>query len=393
MFKTKTNQEIGEYFSKLISLNFKNQRQFGKAYLEKTSADIHDESLNRISNKITQIIKGNKRIQLDDLPIFCDLLHVTCEDLLSSGENFVPIRNRLTNYNVAFSNDKILWEEYINDKRQLILKTDEYEKTVIDYALEFKNYEFLKYLLDKKYIWFVDTDSNNYYSTFGAGTSIKRNPANICELDDILISEDSLRIKMIILAITNNDFETLTHLKAKEIPPLYQTYLPYDLPKIKEYYNKDLIATIAQSNDEVLDYFSTPFKIKNQYNKDEFTFIFPFIEQLLELLIKNKSIYLENILKNCIKHNQFVYQKLKIIINIILQKYASNNHHLIDFFKRTVTFNLEYQIIRIENLLNSEKFLSNIVKLNIHCNDSKIQNLINELNEVYNKIIKIKETI
>ena len=39
---------------------------------------------------------------------------------------------------------------------------DEYGKTVIDYALEYENYDFLKYLTEKKYIWFVGKDEIDF---------------------------------------------------------------------------------------------------------------------------------------------------------------------------------------------------------------------------------------
>ena len=48
------------------------------------------------------------------------------------------------------------WDSYINREDKLILNYDEYGKSVIDYALEFENYDFLKYLMNNDYIWFVD---------------------------------------------------------------------------------------------------------------------------------------------------------------------------------------------------------------------------------------------
>ena len=40
------------------------------------------------------------------------------------------------------------WDKYINREDKLILNSDEYCKTVLDYALELGNYEFIKYLMD-----------------------------------------------------------------------------------------------------------------------------------------------------------------------------------------------------------------------------------------------------
>ncbi len=51
---------------------------------------------------------------------------------------------------------------------------DEYKKTVLEYAIEFNNYDFIKFFIDNKYIWFDSGDSNDYGTTFGAGTSIPK---------------------------------------------------------------------------------------------------------------------------------------------------------------------------------------------------------------------------
>lgn len=50
---------------------------------------------------------------------------------------------------------------------KLFLNCDEYRKTVIDYALEFNNYKFIKYLLDEEYIWFVDNSKEGYCTRAG----------------------------------------------------------------------------------------------------------------------------------------------------------------------------------------------------------------------------------
>lgn len=57
---------------------------------------------------------------------------------------------------------------------KLFLNYDEYGKSVVDYALEFKNYDFIKYLISGGHLNFVDNSKWNWGITFGLSTDIKR---------------------------------------------------------------------------------------------------------------------------------------------------------------------------------------------------------------------------
>lgn len=94
--------------------------------------------------------KIGKGIQINDLPILSELLEVSVDSILSAGKVAKPAPTRTTNYSAAFPKDKKIWKEYIERPDKLILNEDEYGKTVIDYAIEFGNYGFLKYLIDSK---------------------------------------------------------------------------------------------------------------------------------------------------------------------------------------------------------------------------------------------------
>ena len=178
MFKLADNKEIGKYLLKHIDKRFKSHRQFCRQYIETDTGEPADrEHIAKMSNRLSQILKGEKGIQLYDLPLFCQLLEVSCEDILSAGRVCVPASARLTNYAAAFSKDEREWETYVNREDSPILNADEFGKTFIDYALEAGNYKLLKYLLDEGYIWFVGPDDKNhftYFTGFGAGTSIEK---------------------------------------------------------------------------------------------------------------------------------------------------------------------------------------------------------------------------
>lgn len=179
----KDNAKIGKHLEKLILLKYGKIRPFCRKYLDhvkgKNKYDAKEQS--NMQTRMSAIIKGKKSIQFYDLPIFCKLLEVSCEEIITAGRHYEPISGHVTNYEIAFSKDRDKWEKYINRPDKLILNSDEYCKTVIDYALEFKNYDFLKYLMDKNYIWFVDNSKDdgkkyilNRAYRFGAGTSIEK---------------------------------------------------------------------------------------------------------------------------------------------------------------------------------------------------------------------------
>ena len=155
---------------------YKSDRGFCKAYLEHEYREVNDDEIRKMANRMSQMLRGakGKGIQVYDLPVFCDLLGVTCEEILSAGTSFVQNGSRVTNYSVAFSKNPKDWEAYINREDKLILNPDEYGKTVIDYAIDFKNYKLIKYLIKNNYIWFDSRQKDQYCMTFGAGTSIER---------------------------------------------------------------------------------------------------------------------------------------------------------------------------------------------------------------------------
>lgn len=158
MFTLADDLEIGTYLHRLSIEKYGSARKFGIACLKESNRAADESAVQSMATHLSEIKLGKTAVQLQDLPIFSRLLGVSCEEILSAGKSFAPVSDRLTNYSVSFSEDPQIWEKYINQKEQIILNADEYGKTVIDYALEFKNYDFLKYLMDNDYIWFVSAD-------------------------------------------------------------------------------------------------------------------------------------------------------------------------------------------------------------------------------------------
>ena len=414
MFKIKTNNEIGEYLNYLILQKYSSIRKFCKDYLKLDRRPVNDDEIRKMANRMSQIIKGAKAIQTYDLPIFTELLDVTCEQILSAGECRVPKKQRTTNYSIAFSKSRKEWDEYIKREDRLILNPDEYAKTVIDYAIEAGNYNFLKYLIDKKYIWFVDNERDNtfFYPTFGAGTSIERRKLDYHDmLQYKLNSEDNLRMEIIALAAANNDFKTLEMLKAREIPMFYNIiqYISWSNLDRENVYNPSrLVKIIADASDEIIEYFTTPFQVVDpRPHKDSvvrsYTFVFPFYSELLEELIKRNHKYTEFALRTAIEHNRNTYEQLKKQIEAVVEEdlkyHAYADEQYLERLRKDALARTVREIDFYEKLhvLGFEDYrYGNITRTNIVCVSQKskeliINHLIDDVNSLYRKIIHIQD--
>ena len=388
MFKVeKNNKKIGKYLNDLINQKYKSRRAFCEDYIITSGEEPTNEKLTNMSNRLMQIVKGTKAIQTYDLPYFTKLLNISCEQLLSAGEYSVPLVNRVTNYSIATSKDPKEWEEYINRSDKLILNSDEYCKTVLDYALDFKNYEFIKYLMDNKYIWFDSRKDQDYYETFGAGTSIERRDISSidCGLPRKLREEDELRLNLIALATDKNDIEMLHNLRARENPQLYYTpYRSKELSDFKKHYNEKMVEHIASANDKVLDYFTDSFDINegvkhSSRNEIIHTFMFPYISQLLDKLIEKKSTFAEAALKKAIEHNNNTFQKIhKNILtakqNDFINFYFSDNGDIVDFY---VSFSAEKRY---------ERIITNVPHVTKNHSSGTLNKLVLQLNQSYENI-------
>lgn len=409
MFIKADNQQIGTYLSKKIHSQYKSARQFCKAWLEEENIESNDKELQRKANKLSQIKKGSKAIQIDDLSIFSRLLGMTCEEILSAGKTFVPNDGRMTNYKFAFSKDKSVWEAYIKREDNLILNTDEYDKTAIDYALQFKNYKLLQYLTNEGYIWFVGDDEKEYFRTFSAGTKIQRKVYPKSDMEHILRENDELRRKMIVLAIEHRDFKMLTTLKAREIPTLYQMAYFSGCPQsCREYYDEDMLEVIAAADEKTLDYFTEEFEITGR--RDEvYTFMFPFVSELVDLLIRNKSKYVGSVLNRCIAHNEKALAQLEEMVNAEEKDIIANTYLPTDMYSEKylqqererarslavlwLQFHEVDRMLRFLKSNNKARITTNVICVSAVSENAGISEKIDKLNELYDKIKNYKEYV
>jgi len=417
MFKVENQAAVGKYLGEKIDSRFKSRREFCKEFLNLEGVEPSEENLGKMSNKFSQIIKGNKGVQTYDLPFICELLDMTCEELLSAGKFFVPKVDRMTNYTVAFSKDPKVWEKYVKRDDKLILNFDEYNKSVVDYALKFGNYGFLKYLLDKGYIKFDSGNQKEYFHTFGACTTIERRPIHMLDnyLDCELREKDKLRMDLIALALENKDFCVLNKLRARETPELYLGCGTEKIPDFVKESNERLLNAIASSSDEVVDYFTDEFEITSpvEYNgsKVKNRYMFIYLPELLDKLVEKNHPFTEFALRKAKKHNDETYNALKDIISRCIDNGLEGFNFDTPWFqfgkdkeeiKRGIVaqnlrevfmqyYKEKNDFVQADVKIPIDGIKTNIIRVNAASEKPRLKYLIEDLNESYYKIKNIRE--
>ena len=407
MFELKTNEEIGAYLKKLILSKYPSCRQFCVDYIDLTldfsddPQDLRSDEIRKLTNRLSQILNGKKSIQTYDLPIFSELLDVSCEQMLSAGAVCKPITNRRTNYNIAFSTDERDWVEYINREDCIASYADEFGKTVVDYAIEFKNYGFIKFLIENGYITLVSDDKGYADFNFGADTTLKLRSYEAKTLENELYENKILRTQIIALALEHGDYAVLEEMRAREFPPqLIMTKNNVHGVKFAEYYDEQYIEAILHSKSKVIQYFCEEYYVKSQWQNEEFLWMFPFMDKLIIKAVQENSSKVKTFLEAAIKHNEKTYNALKKKILYVAKKAKENIHRNRGFQDVIADVLRDYHISEEKNVISFSSYwlrgdvkaiATNIICVDVQSKKPEIQSRIDRLNELYSQIINIKD--
>lgn len=395
LFITASNEEIGEFIKNRIAEKYKSTRDFCQKYLEMKQISPDKDVIDKMANRISQIKLGKRGIQIDDLGYFTELLGVTCEEILSAGRYKIANYNKYTNYSFAASKNEQFWEKYISRDYNIILNTDEYGKTVLDYAFEFKNYELLKYLINKKYIQFDEKTFSVVMKFKGTGGF----PFGITPYETNWVRTD-----LITLAIENKDIETLEYFHARETNHMLSAWGNSDY---EEFCNEKMLACISKADNSIVQYFSEPFSVKEGNREAEF--VFPFIGRLIDIMIKNNSKNLETILKKAVKHNEKIYEQLKLMLNAEFHSYYKLRSEIVTdipednpYSAKNTALDAVANYFRMNSSgifwyhnsypeLSYMKLIANIIQVREKTKDSKLNKLIDKLNEIYTDISTVNK--
>ena len=417
-------EKIVNYLTECIDDKYKNRREFCRQYLKLSNGEYTNEEVAKMANRLSQILNCKKMIQGYDLIYFSRLLDISCEEILSGGEQFGPIVKRTTNYTVASSDDPKQWEEYIALREKLgkAHDEDEYGKTLMDYALEFGNKKLVSYLVDREKIS-IEYTLDGYNGRVPIATTsvekdiIKKRKSN--DIDTALLNEMSFisseryRQKIIDLAVKNDDIEMLQKLRAKEMLELYYlNYISGGNFDISKSYDNKTIKYISKASKKVLDYFTSEFVIIDDL-KHENHYMYPYISELIDELVVSENKFTSEILERAIQHNQYVYGYLGDLVKLAnkddKEYWIKNNREYSDFLeKRRIAslinllklcfkFNekngLVHLFVDYEVKRKRDGIVSNIVCSTKKSKDKELQSKLDKLNELYDKIKNFKESL
>lgn len=400
MFVVKSNEEIGLNLKELILGRYKSVRQFCLAYLKLSSGSNADDpqEIRNTTNRFSQILNGKKAIQTYDLPIVSELLGVSCEDILSCGETKVPLNNRRTNYNIAFSTNKADWEEYLAREDCIAAYADEFGKTVLDYAIEFKNYEFIKYLISKGYIKLVSenpgwSDSIN----FGAETTISERPYEHPTIKEEFYNNKLLRTQILALALEHDDISALRTFKARELPPQLGVNLISSNISFSNYFDERFLSAIALCSSKVFDFFLEEYPLKVNDGRDEITWIYPFIGELMVQCIKyNEKSKAIKALNAIVAHNKKAYEELHKRFLFAAKKvkdtlYIRSYQDALDYVAREYSINKEKNFVVFHPycINELEPLAFNIIHVDCTCKEDTVRTKIDQANSYYNNILTL----
>lgn len=191
-------------------------------------------------------------------------------------------------------------------------------------------------------------------------------------------------------------------LLAREIPEMHQANMvgyPYiDLQSRK---NIELIRAIALSNDQIIDYYSQEFIVKNQQKKDN-TFLFPYLADVIEEMLTNgRTDSAELCIRRAISHNKKSFETLTNLIDKSYEyqkeSFGFDSTNMEDYLMKQALYNLRFDSNNnlISFCYNPAKheyvgFVTNIIHVESKYGTPLIKELLRELNETFDKIISLK---
>ena len=196
-------------------------------------------------------------------------------------------------------------------------------------------------------------------------------------MEDQLTGDDSLRRKMIVLAIGNNDIDMLNEFRAREIPLMYYRLRETEFNKLSMYYDEDLIEAASRADKSVLDYFSEVITITPTLEKAPFQCMYPFLGEMIEKLIEHNNPYADTILRRCIAHNKNTFEQ----VNELKCREYGEGKNTYSMFR--LHFYQGSHVIEAYDMKQNDFIVTNVIRIDTDL-DSE---LIKELNSYYDKIL------
>lgn len=154
----KDKNEVGVYINFLL-----NECQWKQADLSKKLTEIEGRPVSR--DNVSKWIAGERYPGIDHIYYLAQVFNVSIENILMAGSQRDNFDDRLFSlYAVAKSGDKKRLDQLMNLENEYGTKIgenyDEFDKTILDYLIEFKRVDLIKYMFEKGYISMWETQTN-----------------------------------------------------------------------------------------------------------------------------------------------------------------------------------------------------------------------------------------
>lgn len=243
----KSKKEIGKYIKEKI-----NQLGLSQSALAEKIAELKGNGYdkNSLKDNVSKWIRGERYPGTEYIFYLAQVFKVSIEEVLVAGEVCDKYDNRpFTLYAIARSGNKEAVDTVMTMRNENVgcvgTNYDEYDRTLLDYIIQFENLELLHYLIEKQYVSFYE---NNIATTIKFGDTYP-------DLFNQIVS----------LAIKNDDVYVFRNAIRRYTPLLLskEESLGNELFVKNEYRAGNIIAysdllKILQT-DKIFQYLSTPF--------------------------------------------------------------------------------------------------------------------------------------
>ena len=425
MFRLAEQKEMGTYIENKVLKMYKNKTDFVRAYLKLLDGSDEDSSrVVNMANRLSKICKGEYSIQVYDLPIFSELLDISIENLLTSGRYEEANRSHFCNYMIAKSPNKELWKEYINKYPKQLNHLDEFGKSILDYVIEFDNYDLLNYFLDENLLVFEEIKKHEMPKNFmelsyrPSCVLLERQETGTMDAKLMLSvyhQEDDLRNIYIRLAILHNDVKRLKKMNANKISWFYDIF-----PGITEYtmnsglydstYYDDerILDALTHASDDVINYFLEDV-IQESIQKQhpvKYTYKYFGLSKLADLMIAMHHPRTKDVLETCLAHNEMILdgidcieKKLLAIDEKIIRESYDESVYTKEFIEEQCKYGLEKRVHYIEKgslvsvnifakrSIDIDNFVTNIMHIQNHSDDQELEVFIEKINDCFENVI------
>ena len=162
---------------------------------------------------------------------------------------------------------------------------------------------------------------------------------------------------------------------------------------------------VNSEDDSVLDYFSEPFTVTNRTGA-ECTFVFPFLGDIIDELLRRVPSKAEFVIRKGINHNKDTYKGLSQMINRVYEDQLKYNkgfyfdgRELRKAARKTSTENLwitkDKKIVSYYGMSgeNGRKYIglvTNVIHVESKTQNPLLKELVVELNGIYDDILNLK---